>query len=251
MFVTATTECFPRLSLEGALNKIGDLEYSRVEIGIREQGPHLRPSEVAADLETAVHRCRDTHRLTPMAYTVEIQAKGDTYYEQFTACAKLAKATKVVSITVPASPLGSPFNGEIERLRELVRIAGIEGVLVSIKTESGRLTQDPETALALCQNVKGLGITLDPSHYVCGNHSGANYDKLLPLVSHVQLRDTKPDQLQVKVGQGEIEFGRIITQLQKLKYHRALSVHVIDYAELDLDHDTEMRKMRLLLESLV
>ncbi len=251
MFVAASTECFPRLSLEDALGRITDLEFKRVEIGIREQGPHLRPSEVAADLDRAIRRCRDTHRLTPVAYFVDIQAKGQTYYDQFTACAKLAKATKVVQVTVPSSPLGTPFNQEIERLRELVRISAVEGILVSMKTEGGTLAQDPATAQALLKNVPGLGITLDPSHFVFGPAADSDYEPLLKYVTHVHLRDTNEEALQVRVGQGRIEYGRITSQLARFKYARALSVHVIDYPESDCDHDTEMRKLRLLLETLV
>jgi hypothetical protein len=53
------------------------------------------------------------------------------------------------------------------------------------------------------------------------------------------------------VGQGEIEYGRLVTQLSKFKYNRALSVHIVDLGDLDIDHMAEMRKMRLLLESLL
>jgi sugar phosphate isomerase/epimerase len=249
VFVAASTECFPHLSLEAALTRLGDLEYTRAEIGIRPGSPHLTPETVAADPEGALHIVRDSHRLTLVALTMDSTAKGAAYYEQFTACAKLAKATKMVSITVPAAELGTPFNAEVERLRELTRIGGIEGVLVSIKTEVGRVSQDPDTALALCKAVKGLGVTLDPSHYVCGPHQGGNYDQLLPYVYHVQLRDSTKDKFQVRVGQGSIEYGRLITQLARFNYNRALSVLISP--EPDIDHDTEMRKLRLLLESLV
>ena len=47
-----------------------------------------------ADLEETIHVCRDTHRLTPVAYTVDIEGEGPGYYEQFADCCKLAKAIK-------------------------------------------------------------------------------------------------------------------------------------------------------------
>jgi sugar phosphate isomerase/epimerase len=155
----------------------------------------------------------------------------------------------VVSLTVPAAELGTPFNAEIERLRELVRIGSLEGVLVSIKTEIGRISQDPDTAVVLCDNVKGLGITLDPSHYLFGPRAGVNFDHVLQHVYHVQLRDTSKDQFQVRVGQGLVEYGRLVTQLQRFRYQRALAVHVTEMP--DVDHAAELRKMRLLLDSLL
>lgn len=250
MFVAASSECFPDLSLDAALERLVGLEYTCVEIAIREDGNHLKPSEVMANLDRAILACRETQRLTPVAYSVEIRAAGEDYYRQFNAICKLAKATKVVSITVPAAELGTPFNEEIERLRELVRLASLDGVLVSVKTEVGRMTEDPDTAVVLCDNVKGLGITLDPTHYVF-NARRNNYDHLLRHVYHVQLRDSNKDQFQVRIGQGEIEYGRLVTQLGKFRYNRALSVHIQALPGSDVDHNGEMRKMRLLLESLL
>ncbi len=248
MFVTASTACFPELSLEDALQRLVGLEFTSVEIAINEYGNGLKPSDVVNNFDQSIARCKDTHRLTPAAYAVDI-APGDDYYKQFAACCKLAKATKVMTIVVPGAELGTPFNGEIERLRELVRIAAQDGVLVGVKTEVGKITQDPDTAVVLCNNVKGLGLTLDPSHYICGPHKGNNYDQVFKHVYHLHLRDTRKDKFQVRVGQGEIEYGRLITQLSMLKYNRALSVLIEPIA--DVDQTGELRKLRLLLESLL
>ncbi|MHB1033005.1 MAG: sugar phosphate isomerase/epimerase family protein [Pirellulales bacterium] len=249
MFVAASSACFESLPLDGALQRLVDLEYTSVEITLHERDGHIKPSEVLADTDRAIQICRDTQRLTPVAYSVEIDAPENEYYAQFAACCKLAKATKVVALAVPAAELGTPFNAEIERLRELVRIASLEGVLVGVRTEVGRITQDPDTAVVLCDNVKGLGITLDPSHYVYRRNGLIGYDQLMKYVYHVRLRDTSKDQLQVRIGQGRIEYGRLVTQLEKVGYNRALCVHVTPMPEVD--HNAEMRKIRLLLESLL
>lgn len=250
MFVAASTECFASLSLDAALSRLGDLEFTRVEIAINEHGNQLKPSQVHEDVDRTISVCRgDPHRLTPVAYSIELDAPEPLYYEQFASCCRLAKATKVVTLSVRASELGVPFNAEIERLRELVRIASVDGVLVGVKTEVGRVTQDPTTAAVLCEHVKGLGLTLDPSHYVVGPHRGANLDGLWKHVYHVHLRDTSKNDLQVRVGQGEIEYGRLVSQLSKVNYQRALSVQMFE--QPDMDTFAELRKMRLLLESLL
>jgi sugar phosphate isomerase/epimerase len=94
-----------------------------------------------------------------------------------------------------------------------------------------------------------LGVTLDPSHYVCNPKGPRKFDRLLEYTYHVHLRDTTKTSLQVRIGQGEIEYGRLVSLLGKAGYDRALSV---DLTELDgVDHLAEMRKMRLLLESLL
>jgi sugar phosphate isomerase/epimerase len=249
VFVASTSRCFPELTFDATLQQLADLEFSYVELMIHEADGHLKPSAVLADPDQATFFCRSTHRLTLVAFSVDIEAPDDQYYHQFAACCKLAKATKVVTITIRASELGTPFNAEIERLREMVALASLEGVRVGLLTESGRMTQDPNTAAVLCDNVKGLGITLDPSYYVNGPMRGANYDNLIRYVYHVRLRDSNKDSLQVRVGQGEVEYGRLVNQLSKTKYDRALSIDIIPSP--DIDQHAEMRKMRLLLESLL
>jgi sugar phosphate isomerase/epimerase len=249
VFVAASSECFPSLSLDAVLERLVDLEYTNIEIAIHEAGGPLKPSAVLADLDAAIASCRETYRLTISAYSVDIEAEDELYYQQFEACCRLAKATKVVTLVVPAAELGTPFNAEIERLQRLAAIASREGVLVGLKTQTGRITQDPETAVVLCDNVKGLGLTLDPSHYIYGPLAGGSYDQVMKYVYNVHLRDTTKDKLQVRVGQGLVEYGRLITQLSKVHYNRALTVHL---SEMDgVDHAAEMRKMRLLLESLL
>ena len=121
--------------------------------------------------------------------------------------------------------------------------------VVGLTTQIGRVTQDSDTTIVFCDNVKGLGVTLDPSHFVYGENAGAKYDRLMKHVVHVRLRDTSKERLQVRVGQGDVEYGRLITQLFKSSYNRAL---VVDMQPLpEVDHMAELRKMRLLLESLM
>ena len=249
MFVAASSRCFPNLSLDAALLQLVELEYSAVEIMIHETGGHLKPSAVLADLDRAVMACHQTHRLTPVALSVEIEAPEPDYYHQFAACCRVAKAVKIVTITVRSAELGTPFNAEVERLRMLAALAAREGVRVGLLTEVGRMSENPDTAVVMCDRVKGLGITLDPSHYIYGPHAPVNYEQVMKHVYHVRLRDTTKDQLQVRVGQGEVEYGRLVNQLHKVRYDRALCVDLQPMPEVD--QLTEMRKMRLLLESLL
>jgi hypothetical protein len=74
--------------------------------------------------------------------------------------------------------------------------------------------------LTIQATLAGLGLTLDPSHYIYGPHAGGNYDQVIKHVYNVHLRDTTKDKLQVRVGQGLVEYGRLITQLAKNRYNR-------------------------------
>ena len=131
----------------------------------------------------------------------------------------------------------------------MVAIATVDSAVVALKTEVGKVTEDPDTVKVLCDNVKGLGVTLDPSHFAYGENAGRSYDQILEYTYHVHLRDTNKEDLQVRVGQGDIEYGRLISQLALVKYNRALTVDLRPLP--DIDHMAELRKLRLLLESLV
>ncbi len=252
MFVAATSRCFANLPMDEALLKLVDLEYTCVELMLHETGGHIRPSEVLAEPDRALKICRQTHRLTPIALSVDIEAVADQhhdqYFEQFAACCRLAKALKIITLVVRSAELGTPFNAEVERLQEMSRIASADGIRVGLLTESDRMTQDPDTAAVFCRSVKDLGITLDPSHFICGPHAGGPFEQIMKYVCHVRLRDSSKDQLQVRVGQGQVEYGRLINQFNKVGYDRALCVDIAEQSEID--HFAEMRKMRLLLESL-
>jgi sugar phosphate isomerase/epimerase len=225
------------------------LEYTSLEIDIHEGGNHLRPSSVAANMEGALTACRNTNRASVISYSLQILAEGEEYYRQFAACCRLAKTTKVVTLTVPSAELGTPFNQEVEHLQRIVALAEADGVRVAMKSQIGRLSEDPDTVIVLCDNVKGLGVTLDPSHYLCHPGGPKNFDRLLKYTYNVHLRDSSKSKLQVRIGQGEIEYGRLVNMLGKVNYDRSLSVHIEEMP--DVDHFAELRKMRLLLESLL
>lgn len=247
MLVAASTECFGHLPLQEAVDRLLDLEFTSVEISIDESGEQLKPSEVLADLNGSIEQCLDTRRMNIVGYAVNITATGEAYFEQFEACCKLAKATKVVTITIPSGEHGTPFNEEIEKLKRCVDIANLEGVRVALKTETNCLSADPDTVCILCEHAKGLGVALDPSHFIYDRPKAVDYDRLLKYVFQVYLRDTTKEKLQVRVGQGVVEYGRLVDRLLAQKYENALTVHVVPSP--DMDHAAELRKMRLLLES--
>jgi len=247
VFVAASSRCFSDKPFEEALRQIMDLEYDKVEIWMSEESDHLKPSVVVADPEKFFATYREVTRLSPIAFCFGSEVTP----KQFEVFCKLAKQMRITQITVPASPLGTPFNAEIDRLKELLVISSQDGIRLSIPTRTGDLTEDPRTAVELCQATPGLGLTLDPSYYLCGPHRAAGFDQVYPYTFHTHLRDTSETQIQVKVGLGEVDYSRLISQLNRSRYARALSVDLFpELIETD-QRPIEMRKLRLLLESLL
>ena len=248
MFVAASTECFPGVELQEAIEVLRDLDFTAVEIAIHESAPHVKPSDLLSDSDRAIQLLRHTHRMDISGYNLQLGSTGEQHYADFKEICRIAKATKVVNITVPSAELGTPFNEEVEHLQRLVDVAESEGIRVSVCSQLGCLSEDPDTLMVLCNNVDGLGITLDPSVYIAGPAHGKSLDKILKFVCNVHLRDSRPDAFQVSVGQGEIDYGKLVTQLERDKYDRALTIHMKPME--GLDHRVELRKLRRLLETL-
>ena len=248
MFVSASTRCFSDKSLAEACYLLDDLEYDKVELWMDETQSQLKPSEIIRDPEGFSLRYREMTRMAPVAFCID----SDLEPQAFRVISRVAKQLKVAQITLPASRLGTPFNSEIDRLREFLKVASEDGILISIKTKTGHLTEDPDTAIELCQAAPGVGLTLDPSYYLCGPHRGGIYDQVYPYVYHTHLRDTLPTEIQVSVGLGEVDYSRIIGQLRRYNYSRALSVEILPALLLkDQDRALELRKIRMLLETLL
>ncbi|HEY7428445.1 MAG TPA: sugar phosphate isomerase/epimerase [Gemmataceae bacterium] len=254
MFVACSTLCFGRLSLEDALRVLAELEFSKFEAAIHEHGCQLRPSEIAADIGHAAARLRHGPGLTPVAFSVEIDADSTEEHDrQFAAVCRLARISAVPLVSLKPAAVDTNLDDEVERLKHLVKLAAGDGVQVAVSTLIGTLTEDPDIALTLCQRVEGLALTLDPSHYIAGPHADKCHDALYPYVKHVHLRDTGrgPNQFQVRVGQGEVEYGRIIAQLARYQYERVLTVDIHDIPDAPFAMQPEVRKLKYLLESLV
>ena len=248
MFVAASTDCMPGMELSEAIQNLEDLEFTGIEIALRESD-HVKPSEMIADPDRAIQLLRHTHRMDISAFYLELSSTGNQLYDDFHAFCRISKTAKVANISVPSSELGTPFNEEVEHLQKLVEVGESEGVRVSVQSQLGCLSEDPDTLMVFCNNVDGLGISLDPSVYIAGPANGKSLDKILKYVCNVHLRDTKPDAFQVSVGQGEVDYDKIVTQLERDKYDRSLTVHMPPME--GLDHRVELRKIRRLLESLM
>ncbi len=255
MFVACSTMCFGNLPLVEALRSIGEIGFTKVDLAVRDSGPHLRPADVVSDLGRAVQAIRSAGGLTIAAIHVDLAADQPrpAAAETMRAVCRLARVLTTPLISIPAAGSDADVAAEIQRLTWLNRLAQSDGVTLTLETRTGTLTDNPATAIELCRAVPGLGLALDPSHYLIGPYHSQQLDDLFPYVQHVRLRDTngRTNQFQVRIGQGEIEYGRIVNQLARFGYQRTLSVDLHDSADAPFPMQPEVRKLKYLLESLI
>lgn len=254
MYVGCSTQCFASLPLERALRMINELEFSKVDVAIHEDGSHIKPSEVAQDVNLAAQKIRIGPSLSPAAFDLQFNTPEPAELaRQWKAIFKLARLSAVTTLTISASGTGVGLDAEVARLTELAKQVHAEGLVLTVATRPNTLTESAQVALELCQRVPNLFLTLDPSPFISSGQNQDILDQLIPHVRHVHLRDTGrgPGKYQVRIGQGEIEYGKIISQLERARYDRLLSVAINDIADAPFVMENEVRKLKFLLESLV
>jgi sugar phosphate isomerase/epimerase len=233
-----------------ALHTISELKFHKVDLAMHETGSQLKPSLVVADPAKTIAILKKSN-LSFAAFHVEIGVTDPgTFQGRFRTICRIGRHLAVPVVNIPTAPQGSDLNAEVDRLAKLNAIAEAEGVILTIETNREHLTADPKTALELCRQIPGLGITLDPSHYLVEKIPDDHYDLLYPYVRHVRLRDTAPGKFQVMVGKGQLEYARIITCLERVNYQRALAIDIHQDANANLTITHEVRKLKYLLESM-
>ncbi|MFN8707848.1 MAG: sugar phosphate isomerase/epimerase family protein [Planctomyces sp.] len=247
MHIAASTRSLWDLAFPAACLQIQNLGFDKIEIWLNESYEQLKPSQVARDPEGIAAQMRDASRLAAAALFLESEVDLAT----FRGVLEFAKQLRVAQLTIEASPKGTPFNSEIDRLRERNSACQQEGIRLSILTKTGLLSEDPHTAVELCQSVKGLGITLDPSYFICRAGGVVDFDVVYPLVLHAHLRDTSVSELQVPGGLGEVDYNQIVNRLRQCRFQRSVSVDLLPATMTGEERLLELRKLRLLLESLL
>jgi sugar phosphate isomerase/epimerase len=245
--LAASTRSLWDLAFPAACLQIQEMGFDKVEICLNESTDQLKPSRVAADPEGHILQMKDASRLSAAAVFLE----SETDLPVFEGIVRFARLLKVAQITIESSPRGTPFNTEVDRLRERNAICHKAGIRLSMLTRSGTLAEDPHTAVELCQAARGLGITLDPSYYICRTSGSVDFDVVFPHVLHLHLRDTSQSELQVPTGLGEVDYNRIIAMLRQNNFQRTLSVDLLPRTLEGDERLRELRKLRLLLTSML
>lgn len=134
-----------------------------------------------------------------------------------------------------------------QRFNEIGQAAQV-GVM--FEPHVGSCFEAPGSALRLAQEVPGVGIGLDYSHFVCQGYTVSDIEPLIPYATHVHMRQAKPGLLQTRLEDGTIHFPLMLAQLRERGFAGYLSVEYVhqNYIGADnVDVLTETVKMRDLI----
>jgi sugar phosphate isomerase/epimerase len=146
------------------------------------------------------------------------------------------------------------FQLTMTELRELVKIADDGGILLNIEPCEPSVAENPEDAMILCQEVPGLGLTLDYSHFIDPGYDQSEVEPLHQFTRHLHARQAMPDKRVERVEKGTIDFARIISLLRQQSFEGNIVVEYVDCdvtSQCNVNVMEETPKMKRVLDELV
>jgi sugar phosphate isomerase/epimerase len=244
--LTCTSFSFPLLSFDNALQAIALLEISRYDIGAHEGASHIQPSEIEADPARVAARIHHAgaaaglhasdffptfgHGFRDRPVNAPDRAVREANLARFRAIVTCARTIGARGITllpgVVWEELGPErsFDLSVEALRELLSVAQDDGLRLSVEAHLESVAESPELARRLCEEVPGLKLTLDYSHFVAGGHPAEAVHQLIPHAGHFHARQAAPGKLQAGSKDGTLDFADILARLKAAGYDGDLCV---------------------------
>ena len=231
-----------------ALKTIANLGYHWVDLSALKWAPHVSVTNLVQDFDKEAARVEallaiNKLRVSNLTFDAVETCPFEQYEREFDALARLAARLKARLINLMAPSLKADRADQVGKLSKLNAIARKHGVILTLETHVGQITERPAEALKLCREIPGLGLTLDPSHYYAGPNQGAPFDELLPFVQGTGFRagGMTWKEIQMPWGEGPIDFAAIVRKLEAQGYK---GFYVCEYLEghNQLDPLVEARK---------
>ena len=249
-------------SLDGALAQIADMGFEHVDLISIPSWGHIVPADLAADFDGGaleIEALLAKHKLTPVALNVGVahlhersdQAVND---QRLSECRALAKLMNRLGVKVASfapgqkwseNPWEKVLEDEVETLNEMLEIARAASVTFAIELHYNTAFETLEQARQLLGAVPELMIAYDPSHFVMQGIDVVDTAKLLDRSAHVHLRDAGPEQMQVPLGQGNVDFGWILDALAERGYQGHYSIEYLP--DIEGSPGAQIEKLRNLL----
>jgi len=249
---------FPLLSHDNALQLIGMLGVTGVDVGLFEGRSHLWPSRELADLPRSAGRLKG--RLDDLGLVVaDIFLQMDPDFEayavnhpdairrahardwfqhtiEYASRSGAAHVTTLPGVSFPDEPPATSFTRATEELAWRVEKAAAHGITLGVEAHVGSIVPDPVGAARLVAGVPGLTLTLDYTHFTRLGVPDERVEPLIPLASHFHIRGAREGRLQTRFADNTIDYARVLRAMRQSGYRGWLG---IEYVWLDWERCNE------------
>ena len=249
---------FPLLPHDQALHLIAMLGFDGVDIGLFEERSHLWPSREFADVEASARRLKqklDDQRLkaadvflqlaedfAPYAINQPEAARRQKTRDWFLQTLDYAAAcgcehvTTLPGVHFETESYEASFGRAAEELAWRVAQAEKYAIVFGVEAHVGSIVSDPQAALRLVQQVPGLTLTLDYTHFTRLGMPDAAVEPLVRHASHFHVRGARPGRLQESFAGNTIDYRRVYEVMQAVGYRGWIG---IEYVWIDWEHCNE------------
>lgn len=228
-------DTFASLSLSVACRAISDLGFDGVDISVSDRYQQIdassvldHPLEEGANVSSQVREAglevADVFIVTGFGpNTIGVNHEDPDLRSasraQFEGYLRFASALGSPGISLlPGSADQGPYEIAVQELRWRQVQAADAGLRLSIEPYQTSVVKSPDEVLGLIDDVPGLRLTVDHSHFVAAGYADEEADLLLPHAGHVQARQARSGLIQTSLDKGEIDFGRIVSRLREQDY---------------------------------
>jgi sugar phosphate isomerase/epimerase len=233
-------------SLRYALQTLKDLGFDIVDLGVclgntqvhpvrAAENPERTASEVIEVLREMSMRPEECFVLDfgePINHPEDSVRKRTRYLfpgiVKFASLVGCRSVMLIPGIVHPSVGRERSFELSVMALRELVKISDDAGVRLNVEPCQPSVAEDPHDAMRLCEEVPGLGLTLDYSHFIDPGYDQSSVEPLHRLTRHVHARQAAPGKRVEAVDKGTIDFSRIISLLREQKFEGVVAVEYVD-----------------------
>ncbi len=249
---------FPLLPHEQVLRLIGMLEFEGVDIGLFENRSHLWPScefeNVGASARRLKQKLADNGLqvadvflqmdvdFAPYAVNQSDPARRQKAREWFLKTLEYAAecgcrhVTTLPGVHFETESYTDSLERAVAELAWRVEQASRYNIIFGVEAHVGSIVSDPESAERLVQQVPGLTLTLDYTHFARLGLPDAAVEPLVKYASHFHIRGARTGRLQESFARNAIDYRRVFEVMQATGYAGWLG---IEYVWIDWEHCNE------------
>jgi sugar phosphate isomerase/epimerase len=249
---------FPLLPHDQALRLIAMLGFEGVDIGLFEDRSHLWPSREFDNVGASARRLKGNLEenglqaadiflqvaddFVPYAVNHPEESRRRKAREWFLKTLDYAAECGCEHVTIlPGVHFESEsYDASLDRaaaeLAWRVKRATKHGIVFGVEAHIGSIVSDPETAGRLVEQVPGLTLTLDYTHFTRLGLPDAAVEPLVELSSHLHVRGARNGRLQESFANNVIDYERVYEAILASEYRGWIG---IEYVWIDWEHCNE------------
>ena len=250
---------FPLLDHDRVLDLIALLEFDGIDIGLFEGRSHLWPSREFKHTEASAKRLASKASdrglqiadiflqtapefvsLAPNHPDAKRRRKARDMFShtlEYAAACGSAHVSALPGVRFEEESAAMSWGRCFDELSWRLEQATAAKLTFSVEAHVGSIAPTPALALRLPQNVPGLTLTVDYTHFTRRGIPDADVEPMVAHASHFHVRGARKRRLQCAFNENTIDYRRVLRAMDASSYRGYLGV---EYVWIDWEHCNEV-----------